>query len=248
MIKTHADTTGRLVAFTLLLLVSSTCNAQISWIDPQTSDDWVVEGRGWNEPGYGRLPAKAKSSVREPVWNLSQQSAGLRIRFWSNSPEIHLSYELANDLAMPHMPATGVSGFDLYRRMKEAGDSWVAAAKPNSRKATIKLAGGLDVDAQVPGFYTLYLPLYNRVTSLKIGVPETWTLEPAEPDSLKPIVVYGTSIAQGACASPRSLRDTACSIQPAGGYSNRSPLDAATDTCDLGLLGKVSPGAEVTGP
>ena len=49
--------------------------------------------------------------------------------------------------------------------------------------------------------YQLYLPLYNEVEWLEIGVPEDAVLEPLPLRQEKPIVVYGTSIAQGACAS-----------------------------------------------
>jgi len=49
--------------------------------------------------------------------------------------------------------------------------------------------------------FELFLPLYNEVTWLEIGVPENRELR-FQPASLeKPIVVYGTSVAQGACAS-----------------------------------------------
>ncbi|MEG1575156.1 MAG: SGNH/GDSL hydrolase family protein, partial [Bacteroidales bacterium] len=49
--------------------------------------------------------------------------------------------------------------------------------------------------------YRLYLPLYNSVTSLEIGIPEGSELQfiPIAPE--RPIVIYGTSIVQGACAS-----------------------------------------------
>ena len=52
--------------------------------------------------------------------------------------------------------------------------------------------------------YLLYLPLYNGVSSVEIGIPKTSSLEkaPAYPAARsKPIVFYGTSITHGACAS-----------------------------------------------
>jgi hypothetical protein len=47
----------------------------------------------------------------------------------------------------------------------------------------------------------LYLPLYNGIESLEIGVPEGALFEPIPPRSEKPLVFYGTSITHGACAS-----------------------------------------------
>ncbi|MBR6662415.1 MAG: acetylhydrolase, partial [Alistipes sp.] len=45
--------------------------------------------------------------------------------------------------------------------------------------------------------------------SLKIGIPEGYALRFVEPDKQKPIIVYGTSIAQGASASRPGLAWTA---------------------------------------
>ena len=179
--------------------------AQMKWVSPATDSGWVVEGRLWQEGGYGRLPARAQKMVRPQVWRLGTQSAGLKIRFWSNSPDIFLEYQLAGKLALPHMPATGVSGFDLYRRTPEGKQFWLAATKPTAMTGKVKLVSGLKGNPRVPSLYTLYLPLYNGVKSLKIGVPEGKLLEPAAANKLKPIVVYGTSIAQGACATRPGL-------------------------------------------
>ncbi|BDS07095.1 acetylhydrolase [Oceaniferula spumae] len=193
------------LTFACFVIVVQQGWAEIKWIDPVQDGTWLVEGRITQEPGYKRLPAAAKGKVRPPVWGLSQHSAGLKIRFWSNSPEIHLKYQLTSSLSMPHMPATGISGFDLYRRTSEGKQFWVACSKPTSQQGKIKLAAGLASNPRVPALYTLYLPLYNGVQSLQIGVPEGKSLEPAAVNILKPIIVYGTSIAQGACASRPGL-------------------------------------------
>jgi len=49
--------------------------------------------------------------------------------------------------------------------------------------------------------YRLFLPLYNTLTYLEIGVPGEKLFKVLPQRHEKPIVVYGTSIAQGACAS-----------------------------------------------
>lgn len=78
-----------------------------------------MEGRAWPvtelAATYDRLPAKAQDVVRGAVWNLSRQSAGLSFRFVTDATSITIKYTLGSDkVAMPHMPATGVSGIDLY--------------------------------------------------------------------------------------------------------------------------------------
>ena len=57
--------------------------------------------------------------------------------------------------------------------------------------------------------YMLYLPLYNGVDSLEIGVPKGASFEPIAPHKEKPIVFYGTSIMQGGCASRPGMAQTA---------------------------------------
>jgi len=172
--------------------------AGLAWYDVEA---WGVEGRGWTETEryFDRLPAKAKGVVRDAVWNLSRHSAGMCARFRTEASAIWARYELLSaNLAMPHMPATGVSGLDLYARNDRGAWRWLQVVRPTSQKIKAKMASGI-----APGkrAYTLYLPLYNGVESLEIGVPAGAAFEPVAPRSAKPLVYYGTSIAHGACAS-----------------------------------------------
>lgn len=70
-----------------------------------------MEGQAWpNEVKdfYDRLPTRAVKDVRKPVWELSKNSAGLQLRFITDASEIIVKYDVAGNLQMPHMPATGV--------------------------------------------------------------------------------------------------------------------------------------------
>ena len=145
--------------------------------------DFGVEGQGWPAADFAapfdRLPAKAQEKVSPDVWKLSRHSAGLCVRFVTDAPAIHARWTLTSDsLAMPHMPATGVSGLDLYARDDAGHWRWAACATPN--KAGVE-QGDVVVDGLAPGKreWLLYLPLYNGVASLEIGVPAGATLERA---------------------------------------------------------------------
>src|SRR5690606_18780878 len=48
----------------------------------------LVCGKLHDERNYVRLPEKYKNIVRSPVWNLSKHSAGISIKFSTDSPEI----------------------------------------------------------------------------------------------------------------------------------------------------------------
>jgi len=166
---------------------------------------WDVEGRAWSdEPRlryFDRLPAAAEKQVPPAVWSLSRDSAGMVARFKTDADTIWVQYTLKSErIGMPHMPATGVSGVDLYARDEKDGGQWkwVQVTKPAAQNVRTALITGLR-----PGFreYAAFLPLYNGIETLSIGVPPTAKFESLAPRAEKPIVFYGTSITHGASAS-----------------------------------------------
>lgn len=171
----------------------------LKWYDAR---DLGIEGQGWRdtESPYDRLPARAQSLVRPPVWNLAHCSAGLCVRFMTDSPSISARWTLRDaNLAMNHMPATGMSGLDLYRKL-DGRWVWAGVGIPNAQTTSILLGGNY-----APGQheYLLYLPLYNGVTSVAIGIEAQADLAPAPCRTGRQaagFVVYGTSITQGGCA------------------------------------------------
>ena len=167
---------------------------EIVWTDAK---DLTIEGKGWadTETFYDRLPARAKALVRPPVWDLSLDSSGYCVRFVTDAPSIHVKWDLRKpQLAMDHMPATGVSGIDVYARLATGGWRFVGTGRVGgqSNEAAFGNPGAKE--------FIAYLPLYNGVTAVSVGVPAGKTLSPA-PVRGKPVVFYGTSITQGGCAS-----------------------------------------------
>lgn len=181
-----------------------------SVLRPATKLKWYdlrecgVEGKGWAETAeyYDRLPSKAQGRVRPAVWGLSKHSAGLLARFRTDATSLRVRYRLRSSrLALPHMPATGVSGLDLYARDEQGRDRWLAVVRPTARQIDAVLVDGLDPPGNSLRLFTLYLPLYNGVEELQIGVSPEARFEPVAPRRDPPMVFYGTSIMQGACAS-----------------------------------------------
>lgn len=195
---------------------------------------WGVEGRLWEaEPRaawFDRFPAAAQATVPEPVWNLSRDSAGMLARFRTDATAIHVRVALTKaKLAMNDMPASGVSGVDLYARDDAGRWRWVASAQPERQQFSAALVAEL-----APGSreYAAYLPLYNGVESLAIGVPEGAAFEGLAPRD-RPVVFYGTSITQGACASRPGMAHVAIlgrrlDLPVANlGFSGNGRMDAA---------------------
>lgn len=216
----------RLLPFALLLALTGLAHAQkaptkapdVSKLDPamgvnkQAVDNlewhdvttWGVEGRILPDQKrlrwFDRLPASAEGQVTPAVWSLSRDSAGMVVRFKTNAEAISVHYKLSKPgIGMPHMPATGVSGVDLYARDEKDGGKWkwVMVTKPAAQEVKAEIIKGL-----APGEreYAAYLPLYNGIESLSIGVAKGSKFQGLAPRE-KPIVFYGTSITHGACAS-----------------------------------------------
>ena len=174
----------------------------IDWYNPE---QWGIEGRGWDdtEVYYDRLPARMKGVVRDAVWNLSRHSAGMAVRFQTGSEDIKVRYRLKSPgLDMVHMPATGVSGVDLYGQVADGTFRWVNVARPGAQDVNVTLAAKIDAVADEAGReYMAYLPLYNGIEKIEFGVKSGSSFTSLAPRKEKPLFFYGTSIMHGACAS-----------------------------------------------
>ncbi|WP_276501701.1 SGNH/GDSL hydrolase family protein [Terrimonas pollutisoli] len=199
---------------------TTTCFSQntkeYKWWNPTNNSFPVIEGQAWpNEvkERYDRFPARAEKTLNPNVWNISHSSAGLYIKFKTDASDIVVRYVVQSkgSFAMNHMPATGVSGIDLYAI--DHNGKWVWAQGRFSFGDTIEYRfSNLEVDPVFSGRdceYRLFLPLYNAVQWLQVGVPGAKNFAPIPLSAEKPIVVYGTSIAQGACATRPGLAWTA---------------------------------------
>lgn len=197
-------------ALLLFAIITPIRSAEVEWHDLR---QFGVEGRAFDdtEVFYDRLPARAKSLVRGAVWNLSRDSAGMAARFVTDATTIRARWELKDaGLDMPHMPATGVSGLDLYVKGEDGKWRWLANGRPTAYPTnTATLAGGLPAGRRE---YLLYLPLYNGVRKVEIGIPDSAAIAKA-PDypetKRKPLLFYGTSITHGACASRPGMTHSA---------------------------------------
>ena len=190
---------------------------EIEWIDAKKL---TVEGLGFADlkSPYDRLPARAEGVVREAVWNLSRNSAGVAVRFFANSPVLHARWtRIKKNLAGPNMTGIGASGLDLYTRTSLPGGTWrwLAVGTPKAADVTTDaaLVQGIPEGERE---YLLYLPLYNGVTSVEIGVvaakgsdPRIRPAGPRAEAKRAPIVFYGTSITQGASATRPGMAHTA---------------------------------------
>ncbi|MBO5687169.1 MAG: SGNH/GDSL hydrolase family protein [Alistipes sp.] len=197
----------KFVSGLVLTLAVVVAQAQMVWYDPMQADGSVMQNQAFAEEihGYARLPKRAQVEVRDAVWSLAQNSAGEMIAFYTNSPDVEVRYTTTStSYAMPHMPATGVSGVDLYRIDSDGAEAYCAGRYSFGDDGVTYKFTGMPTSPQHHklGYeYRLYLPLYNGVKQMQIGVKEGSEFRFVPTREERPIVLYGTSIAQGGCVS-----------------------------------------------
>ena len=183
----------------IALLLSLTAKAQTVFHD---ASEFPLLGKisDATETRYERLPANLKEVSRPPVWDLGKNTAGLALRFCSDSKQISVRWETLNNFSMNHMTSTGVKGLDLYC-LENGVWTFVNSARPTAKKSEATVISNMEKKERE---FMLYLPLYDGIVSLEIGVDSTAFIGQPKVDSprqTKPIVAYGTSILQGGCAS-----------------------------------------------
>lgn len=195
--------------YSSLLLLCCLFNYSMAQESPAKKDNakyygkesFLIEGTGVEESAkespYDRLPLASKGKVRKAVWDLSKNSAGLTVRFLSNSSSIKVKWRILNDTKMNHMASTGIKGVDLYCKVKGKW-TYVNTGRPTGIENEATLVSSL-----APGEreFKIYLPLYDGTTHFEVGVDSTSTIRKPAPETSLPIVFFGTSILQGGCAS-----------------------------------------------
>lgn len=196
----------RLLTLAILACSAVIANAQV-W---HSANDFPIYGKISDETlsRYERLPAELQGISRQSVWGLGRNSAGIFIRFRSNSSSIWARWTSLGGNSMNHMTDTGTRGLDLYA-LYDGGWRFVRSGRPAPGRETLtQIIGNME---PVEREYMLYLSLYDGVEKLEIGVDEGSSLSlplVERPSREKPVVMYGTSILQGGCASRPGMAHT----------------------------------------
>ena len=177
----------------------------VKWIDGKFLP---IEGRAFDdvEHYYDRLPANVTTNVNGGVRSMKHHTSGMLFRFATDSKKLEFKWVPYNSsLSMDHMPATGVSGIDVYRW--DAGKGrWMYVKTGRIRDAS---KGGALSLSWAPGTPCLVnLPLYNGIKSFSLGIETNASVKALPPRASgvdKPAVFYGTSITHGGCCSRPGL-------------------------------------------
>ncbi|MBR6212945.1 MAG: SGNH/GDSL hydrolase family protein [Bacteroidales bacterium] len=227
-----------MLAAALMMLAAPLASAQkaseLKYVDAG-SLMLINQGYDNTELRYSRLPLDMKKATRKAVWDLGLNSAGLAIRFSTDSRTIGFRWTLLNNFIMHHMAGTGIRGIDLYRL--DENDHWhfVGTAIPNGKDSTKTQLAVSGMDGREHE-YMAYLPLYDGVTKVEVGVTKNAHIGMPHRDILvkgsgKPIMFYGTSITQGGCASRPGMVYTSIISRELGkecinlGFSGNARMD-----------------------
>lgn len=168
----------------------------LEWFDVREAP-FTVHGVYYDE-GMGRflrLPNEVSSAVSENLADLGSRTAGGRVRFITDSPYIAISARIGNHGTMPHMCMAGQIGFDMYR------DNIFCSVFMPPRDCGTEYVSGVTLSGGEHD-YCINFPLYGSVIELKVAIKKGASLKAPTPYThKKPIVYYGSSITEGACAS-----------------------------------------------
>ncbi len=188
--------------------------------------EFRVINHGWTTDAtyspYTRIPTNLKDSIRQELWDRGMNSAGIGIRFATNSKRIGVRYNLHSNFHMAHMADTGIKGTDLYIWVEDrsagvqesrssAGGYWAYVNTNRPTQDSIQSKVYVEhMDGEMHECL-IYLPLYDGVNWMEIGVDSDAVLTKPLLDNPRKgmrVVNYGTSIMHGGCASRTGMTAT----------------------------------------
>ena len=158
----------------------------------------------YERESFKRMPHDEALKMNSNIQELYTHTAGGRVRFRTDSTRIFLRAILPKITRFDHMPKTGVTCFDLYvdGEYFNTFRHGVLNGLESQDKPENAYDSNLTFADKKMHDILIHFPLYNPVDDVFIGVDEDAVILPSKEYSYnKPIVFYGSSITQGACAS-----------------------------------------------
>ncbi len=156
---------------------------------------------------------------------LANHTAGGQVNFTTDSRIVKLNAELLGPATMDHMAPTGACGFDVYLG-RPGRQHFYGVTRFGIAQSAYEVIVFRHTKAKWRTF-TINFPLYQGVRTLRIGLEKKAHVKTPPPFALpRPVVIYGTSITQGGCAS-----------RPGMAYTNILGRRLNVETINLGFSG-----------
>src|SRR5690606_22158087 len=192
----HRKTIRLLLFIQLLSLITFGQDKQLTYY-PAT--DFGIRGQAKEiaSQDFTRIDSVYHKNLSESLQNLSKNTAGLYVEFQTNSSFIDLKWELEAYKVLPNMTPLAVNGFDLYG-LKDSVLQYVSSGIAKAAQNEVRIIKNMESSMTS---FRLYFPLYSTVKTLVIGIDQNASITPVPFIDRQRIVIYGSSITQGASAS-----------------------------------------------
>lgn len=196
-----------------------------------SANQFTLVGKSEETPNrYDRIDTNKYKGLPTRVAQLLTNSAGLAISFKTNSSVIAAKWCVSKSKSLPNMFPSAQKGVDLYIKK---GDQWQFAGIG-------KVSGVCNEEILISRMDNtekeclLYLPLYDKVENVEIGVEKKATLSSGIDPFARRVLIYGSSIVQGTGAS-----------RPGMAYPARLSRSTGINFINLGLSGSAKMEPEV---
>lgn len=196
----------KLIMKRILLLFAATLVAanliaapkkQYKYVD---AADFTVVNKGHNNGQvYHRVDTLKYPTLTPRMKQYFSFPTGIALRFRTNSPEILAKWKTRHIHDRYNTPATATKGLDLYI-MKDGKWLWAGLGRPKSMKKDASCSMVANMDDSMKECL-LYLPLFDELDELEIGVTEDAIIESDGGFKRAPIVAMGSSYTHGAANS-----------------------------------------------
>lgn len=180
---------------------------KIEWFDLATSDKVNLVGTTNKEENEFTRLTREEQAIIAPIndgipW-LSRCSAGIQVKFETDSVNLFFKITLRGKANMSHMPATGQCGFDVYV-YDEASKQYVLHNTGTYNHELTEVHYQLlcyRLDDIKMRKYIVHFPLYEGPSKVLMGIDKGRSIAPVAFNDPRKIYMYGTSIMQGGCVS-----------------------------------------------
>lgn len=213
----------------ILLVIATFCstllmNAQkIEDLQFRKAEDLAFAGKIMpTKIPYHRVDPELGAGLPKYTQQLLSYGSGIAIAFKTSSTVIAAKWCVSQSRAATNLNPINNKGLDLYIK-KEGRWQFAGVGRP-----TGECSKGILVKNMAEGEKEclLYLPTYDQTLSLEVGVEQTADISPMPDPFQKRILIYGSSIVQGAAAS-----------RPGMAYPARLSRNTGLNFLNLGLSG-----------
>ena len=208
-----------------VLICLGTSAQEIKW---HNAAELTIIGKAipTSEP-FTRIDGSVYKFNDKTIDRYASYSTGLAVVFETDSPTIKARWTTGGGNSGANMAAILTKGLDLYI-MKDGKWVFAGVGTPIMRKAPFSQHEGTIVTDMTKDTKQciLYLPLFDNVEKLEIGIQDGSVIKPMANPFRHNIIVHGSSITHGASASRAGMT-----------YAARLGRDNGWYTCNLGFSG-----------